>query len=129
MHFTIGNFSMKDPWKKLIKNTKSSGRRAKAMTLKRRGIELSFGIKPEDLKNIYNAQNEKCYWFGIKLDPVLIFDKHNPLSMSVDRLDNDKGYEKDNIVICCRLANLGRQNCDFYKFKDIIKYIKEYKDV
>jgi hypothetical protein len=115
---------MKDPWKKLISNSKSSGRRANAMTLKRRGIELPFEIKPEDLKNIYDAQNEKCYWFAVKLDPMLIFDKHNPLSMSVDRLDNEKGYKKDNIVICCRLANLGRQNCDIEKFKSIVEYLK-----
>lgn len=115
----------KDPWKKLLINIKASGRRAKVYTKKRKGIEIEFDISIIDLKEIYEKQNKKCYWFNVYLDPNLIFEIGNPLSISADRIDNDKGYTKDNIVICCRLANLGRQNYDFEKFKNTIKYLKE----
>lgn len=117
----------KCPWKKLLLNIRASGRRAKVYTKKRKGIEIEFNISKEDLKNIYDKQNKKCYWFDVFLEPNLIFEKGNPLSISADRIDNNRGYTKDNIVICCRLANLGRQNYNFDKFKNIIKYIKEYE--
>jgi len=113
----------KCPWKKLLQNIKASGRRAKAMTLKRKGTELEIDISIEDLKEVYNKQNGKCFWFNIPLDINSVLEKGNPLSMSADRIDNNKGYNKQNIVICCRLANLGRQDYNFDSFKDIIKYI------
>ena len=118
----------KCPWKKLLHNVTISGRRAKAMTLKRKGIELEINLSIEDLKEIYNKQNGRCFWFDIPINTDSVLEKGNLLSMSADRIDNNKGYTKDNIVICCRFANLGRQNCEFSKFKDIIKYIKEYKN-
>ena len=118
----------KTPWKKLLHNIQVSGRRAKAMTNKRKGIDLEINITEKELEEIYNQQNGKCFWFNIPIEINAILEKGNLLSMSADRIDNDKGYVKENIVICCRLANLGRQNCDFDKFKNIIKYIREYKD-
>jgi len=117
----------KCPWKKLLHNVTISGRRAKTMTLKRKGIELEINLSIEDLKEIYDKQNGKCFWFDIPLDINSVLEKGNLLSMSADRIDNNKGYIKDNIVICCRFANLGRQDCDFDKFKNIIKYIKNEK--
>ncbi|NBN99704.1 MAG: hypothetical protein EBV19_10780, partial [Flavobacteriia bacterium] len=89
--------------------------------------ELEINISIEDLKEIYNKQNGKCFWFNVSLDINSVLEKGNLLSMSVDRIDNNKGYTKDNIVICCRFANLGRQDCNFDRFKDIIKYIKNEK--
>ena len=53
-----------------------------------------------------------------------IFITHNPMAMSVDRIDNDRDYFIDNIVICCRMANLGRSTCGYKKFKKIIKQVK-----
>ena len=118
---------MKDPWKKLLHNITISGRRAKAMTLKRKGIEIEIDLSIQDLKEIYDNQNGKCFWFNIPLDINFILEKGNLLSMSVDRIDNNKGYTKNNVVICCRFANLGRQNCEFDKFKSMIEYIKNEK--
>ena len=41
--------------------------------------------------------------------------------MSVDRIDNSRGYEKDNFVICCRFANLGRRNASEQQMNEVIK--------
>lgn len=79
----------------------------------------------DDLIEQYNKQKGACYWFNIALIPHQIFDKSNPRSMSVDRLDNDKGYTKDNIVITSRAANLARNNTSA---KDFTLFVQEIKD-
>ena len=87
----------------------------------------TINITEKTLKKIFQKQDGKCYWFGIRLNPCDIFTPHNPIAMSVDRIDNDKDYLEDNVVICCRLANLGRGSCDFEEFKKIIKQLKEHE--
>ena len=67
---------------------------------------LEFSIIVDDIKELYVNQNGECYWFGIELEPSLK-PKH-PYQPSIDRLDNSKGYTKDNIVLCCYSANIGR---------------------
>ena len=95
----------KCPWKKLLHNVAISGRRAKAMTFKRKGIELEVDISIEDLKEIYDKQNGKCFWFDIPIDINSVLEKGNLLSMSADRIDNNKPYTKNNVVFCSCHAN------------------------
>ena len=87
---------------------------------KRKNIEHT--ITKEEIEEIYNNQNGLCYWFGIPLIPSL---KHKyPLQPSLDRLDRNRGYTKDNVVICCYTANIGRNENDletWLEFLDILK--------
>tara|TARA_B100000959_G_scaffold259744_1_gene295601 strand:- start:2867 stop:3277 length:411 start_codon:yes stop_codon:yes gene_type:complete len=121
----------RSPWKKLMGNLRLNGHRKKehdrgnpehgiSGSSSRRVIEVT----EKDLKKIYEKQKGKCYWFDIELNPMDIFITHNPMAMSVDRIDNDRDYYKDNIVICCRLANLGRGTCGYKRFKKIIRNLK-----
>ena len=121
----------RNPWKKLMRNLRLNGHRKKEHDRgnPNHGISGSssrrvIGVTEKDLKQAFNDQKKKCYWFGIGLDPMDIFITHNPMAMSVDRIDNSKDYFKDNIVICCRMANLGRSTCDYEKFKKIVKNLK-----
>ena len=82
-------------------------------------------ITKEDLKDIwYNKQGGKCFWFGIELDPEWIYEKRHPLALSVDRIDDDGDYSKDNVVICCRIANFGRNTYSFDGFQEVVRYMK-----
>jgi signal recognition particle GTPase len=68
--------------------------------------ECENTLTVEDIKEIYNKQNGLCYWFKVPLIPSLI--KKHPQQPSLDRLDNSKGYVKDNVVLSCYAANIGR---------------------
>lgn len=71
---------------------------------KRKGVENTLTI--DDITEMYNKQNGLCYWFKIPLIPSNK-NKH-PQQPSLDRLDRKKGYTKDNVVLCCYSANIGR---------------------
>lgn len=90
-----------------------------------RKTEIPITITWQDLEAKFLEQNKKCYWFGVELNPDDIFVPHNPLSISCDRINSGAGYTLDNIVICCRMANLGRSTCGFDEFKKVIEKIKE----
>jgi hypothetical protein len=117
----------RSPWKKLMANVKLAAERhggdgmgAKDdewMASRARKVTITWHM----LAKQFNDQKGKCYWFGIPLNPDDVFIANYPLAMSVDRLDNSKGYEPGNIVICSRLANLGRCNCSVEKYTEVVK--------
>lgn len=78
-------------------------------------------INTKYLRELFDSQGGKCYWLGISLDPTRQDKLRTP---SIDRLDNNVGYEKGNIVISSRFANLGRGNVDKDLFSLFIKSIK-----
>jgi hypothetical protein len=49
--------------------------------------------------------------------------KH-PMCPSIDKINVDGDYTKENIVITTRFANFGRNVCEFDKFHDIVKVLK-----
>jgi len=83
-----------------------------------------LSITWEDLRDKFEQQGGRCYWFDIELNPDDIFGSYNPLTISADRLDNSRGYIHGNVVICCRMANLGRGRCPAYKFAAICHRLK-----
>jgi hypothetical protein len=93
-------------------------------------IPAKIYVTPQDLEKIWNKQNGKCYWFGVDLDLNLLYKNHpdwmpkHPLAPSIDKINVDGDYTKDNIVICTRFANFGRNVCDFDKFEEIVKILK-----
>jgi hypothetical protein len=92
-------------------------------------------ITEADLRQVWKRQDGRCYWFDIPLDMNLLFSdsleyipKH-PLAPSVDKIDDKDDYTIDNIVICCRLANFGRNVCPADKFRDIVDVVTKKKQV
>jgi hypothetical protein len=87
-------------------------------------------INEDDLKNVWEDQGGKCYWFNIPLDLNLLYRDHpgwypkHPLAPSVDKIDDSLDYTKDNIVICCRFANFGRNVYPFDKMHELVKLLK-----
>jgi hypothetical protein len=91
-------------------------------------------VTPGDLKEIWEKQEGKCYWFGIDLDITLLYKDHvdwmpkHPLAPSIDKINVNGDYTKDNIVITTRFANFGRNVCDFDKFHNIVEDVVKAKN-
>ena len=96
----------RDPFKKLLRNVKlCSEPRSNPKGNIRPGKEVS--ITEMDLENVFISQNGKSVMFGIDIDMETVNERYAPYAPSVDRIDNDKGYTLDNIVINTRFENLG----------------------
>ena len=86
---------------------------------KHRKIEHTLTIN--DINEMFEKQNGLCYWFKIPLIPSNK-SKH-PQQPSLDRLDGSKGYTKDNVVLSCYSANIGRNDNDLETWKKFLQLI------
>jgi hypothetical protein len=71
----------------------------------------------EDLKE---KQNGMCYWLNIPIDFTMEDRLRKP---SLDRLDNNIGYRKDNVVLTTIFANTGRRDATI---EEMLKFISDY---
>ena len=102
------NYHLNNPFKVLLNRCKTNHRK--------KGFVDEFSITDVLLENLFKYQEERCFWTGIKMDISTVgLNKLN--TISVDRIDCDKGYTDDNIVLCCKFINLGRGNQKFVDFK------------
>lgn len=86
-----------------------------------KGRKIENNLEVADILNLYEKQNGLCYWYKIPLKPSLT-NKH-PQQPSIDRLDRNKGYVKDNIVLSCYAANIGRNESDLETWNDFIELL------
>jgi hypothetical protein len=74
------------------------------------GRYIEFNITAKDVWDQFEKQDFKCYYSGIPIS----FDYK---SASVDRVNSDKGYTVDNIVLCHKHVNLMKQTTSIDGFK------------
>ena len=86
---------------------------------KHRGVEHT--LKVDDINEIYKNQNGLCFWFKIPLIPSN-YSKH-PQQPSLDRLDRNKGYTRDNVVLTCYSANIGRNENDLETWENFLNLL------
>ena len=86
---------------------------------KHRKIENTLTV--EDINEMMEKQNGLCYWFKIPLIPSN--KKKHPQQPSLDRLDSNKGYTKDNVVLCCYSANIGRNENELGTWETFLKLL------
>jgi len=65
-------------------------------------------ITHEDIIEKFNEQKGLCYYSGLPLEEEYNYVSKHPFAISVERLDNKKGYVVDNIRLTRRMFNLGR---------------------
>lgn len=78
---------------------------------KKRG--LSFTVTSDLLTDMIVRQDFKCAVSGIDVEFKTAFRRdyrRHPFVASVDRMDNDRGYEPDNVRIVCLIVNVARSD-------------------
>lgn len=88
---------------------------------KKRKIE--FDLTMEEAWNKFEQQDGKCIFTG-KL--LTITTRHKNGNASLDRIDSNKGYIKNNIQWVDKRVNLMKHNLTDKKFIEICKLIAEY---
>lgn len=73
-------------------------------------------LNVEFLLDLWNSQSGKCAITNLELQTTY----RNPCSASIDRIDPKLGYLKDNIILACQWANMGRGTCAIDEFKAIL---------
>lgn len=68
---------------------------------------------------------KNCYYCGI--EPCTHLTKPGAIGEilynGIDRIDNDKGYELNNCVTCCKICNYAKRDLPISEFKNYIKRI------
>jgi hypothetical protein len=112
---------------KIVESSKQKERRVRLWqnTLvhdsKRKGIIHTLTI--DDINEMYEEQRGLCFWFKIPLVPSN--GKKHPQQPSLDRIDRNKGYTRDNVVLCCYSANIGRNENDVETWKNFLDLLFE----
>ena len=84
-----------------------------------RGVENTLTVN--DINEMFENQNGLCFWFKLPLIPTNC-SKH-PQQPSLDRLDINKGYTKNNVVLSCYSANIGRNENDLETWKNFLNLL------
>lgn len=83
---------------------------------KNRGIEVN--LRFATLEFVMNTTH--CYFTGVPLN----FEENHPHSLTIDRLDNDKGYVDDNIVACSKEFNEIKRDLTLDQIKTMYKKLE-----
>lgn len=81
--------------------------RLKLMKVRALNKGFGFDIDLDYLKKIYKEQDGKCFYTNI---PMIINGNRSYNTLSIDRIDSDKGYIKGNIVFCLLCINTFKSN-------------------
>ena len=90
----------------------------------------AFDISKEDF---FLLMTRKCTYCGqepsmsFKGTKRKIMDISQFLYNGVDRVDNGRGYEKDNCVSCCKICNNSKKDLSVTAWFDWIRRISKYK--
>ena len=102
----------------LEEHTRETFDAMKVRNKKRWGREVDFDRTY--LLKLWEIQAGKCFYTGrpMTLNRGKMSDT-DPFALSVDRIDSQKPYTKDNIVLASRWANFAKNNFDITQFKQL----------
>jgi hypothetical protein len=92
---------------------------------KSRNIEFNL-----DFEYFKNLLINNCFYCNAIPANVYMRSYYNVTYNGVDRLDNNLGYIKNNVVSCCKICNISKNNYSTDVFLNWIKNLsKNYKNV
>lgn len=93
-----------------------------------KGLGRDFNLTLEDLDELYEKQNGKCYYTGEELILPATYQffatmDRNSFNVSIDRKDSSFGYSKENCVLCIKDVNIAKQNLSVSDFIQLCKEV------
>lgn len=80
-----------------------------------------FSLTKELIIDLLKKQDNKCYYSGEELS----LDRKLFNTVSVDRVDPQKGYTEDNVVLCCYRVNVVKNNLTHDDFVELCTKISK----
>jgi hypothetical protein len=88
----------------------------------------NFDLTLDDLLDVWENQEGKCVYTGWDLETISWKKRfRNPRQISIDRIDCNLGYTKENIQLVCMIANLAKNNFTDDQLFDFCKSVIENK--
>ena len=106
---------MKYRYKRHIYSTTSRNKKR----AKRNDVILNFDLTFKEYREIAKY---KCYYCGN------LNNNNEKECVGLDRIDNNKGYDKENIVPSCYICNIMKLKSDITEFIDKINKILKYRE-
>lgn len=79
---------------------------------KRRGLD--FNLTKQELLDLYEEQKGLCALSGL---PMTRSSDNSEYSLSIDRIDSESGYTKDNVQLVCWRINTMKSSLSVEMFK------------
>jgi hypothetical protein len=89
----------------------------------RKASSVPSDLTVEYLVDLYDQQDGLCYYSKEKMIFGWVDGKVHHNSLSLDKLDPEKGYVQGNVVWCCYLVNTMKQNMNEQRFYESIDRI------
>ena len=92
-----------------------------------RARNLTFDISFNEFIMLVTSE---CYYCGIEPSNTYMKSYYNIKYNGIDRVDNKVGYTPSNIVTCCKICNIAKNNHTHEEFKNwIMRLIKKHQQL
>ena len=98
-----------------------------AVIIARHRSKTPCDLTVEHMVDLWNKQNGKCYYSNLPMSEPRYGSGKNPYVASMDRLDSQKGYTKDNVVWCCCICNSGKQQLSKDEYINLCSQVAHYQ--
>ena len=110
---------------RLAKGEASFNRLYNSYKIKAKERGYTFCLSRNDFKKL---TKQNCYYCGAKPNQKNRIPQYygDYIYNGVDRINNDKGYELDNVVSCCGMCNRMKNKYSYNEFLEHIQKISSY---
>lgn len=92
-------------------------------TVKDKELRMSDAELEKKIRELMEIQGDRCAISGIPFQFQGAHDDHNLLP-SLDRIDSNGHYEKDNVQLVCRFINFWKQASEDAEFRRLVRLVR-----
>lgn len=77
--------------------------------------KVPFEVEKEAFFEWYQSEPKRCVYCGMTPEEIRVYKGHDALRLTVDRMDSNRGYSLDNMVLACPVCNTVKNNVLTYE--------------